>query len=531
MSDASHVVADDEVPVNNPNYERRWVVLWIVAITQLTIVLDATIVNIALPEAQADLDLSDGNRTWVVTAYALAFGALLLLGGRISDYWGRRRSFIVGMFGFAVASGFGGLAQESWQLLVARAGQGIFAALLAPAALAILTVTFTDPKERAKAFGVFGAIAGGGAAVGLLLGGILTEYVNWRWCLLVNVPVAVVAIAAAITVINESKAEGDTRYDLPGALLIAAGLGSLVYGFTRAEHGWATTSTIGFIAGGVVLIGAFGVVESRSDNPLLPLGVLFHRDRGPAFFGSAMAGAVLVGATLFLTFYFQIVLNYSPVIAGVASLPITGGIFITAGIASALMPRVGPKPLMSLGPLVSAMGLVLLTQIGVDSSYWTHVLPGLVLVGLGLGLLMIPQQNVALIGVADHDAGAASALVNATLQVGGALAAAVFTTVYTSWRTSYHDDNPAPTPPAGLPDNMLGTQEAPSSEMLAGLPTPVRDFVVAVMDNTMEAEVAGYSAVFAVAALFIVAVAPVVFFLVRAKKDDLPVGETVIHAG
>ncbi|MDN3460695.1 MFS transporter [Rhodococcus sp. APC 3903] len=484
-------------PDQNPNHARRWLVLVIIAATQLMIVLDATIVNIALPQAQADLGISDGSRTWVVTAYALAFGALLLLGGRISDYWGRRKSFLVGMTGFAVASAFGGVAQESWHLFAARAGQGVFAALLAPAALAILTVTFTEPKERAKAFGVFGAIAGGGAAVGLLLGGVLTEYLSWRWCLLVNVPVAVIAVVAAYAVIEESKAEGDTRYDIPGAVVIALGLGSLVYGFTRAETGWGSPSTVAFIGAGVLLIIAFGIIESRTANPLLPLRVLFHRDRGPAFFASMMVGTVLVGATLFLTFYFQIVLQYSPVIAGLASMPITGGIFVTAGVASSLMPRFGPKPLMSVGPLLSAVGLLMLLRIDIDTSYWTHVFPALVLVGLGLGLLIIPLQNVALIGVPDHDAGAASALVNATLQVGGALGAAIFTSVYTSTKQTHLLDNP----------------------------------LASSMEGLFHAEVASYHSVFGIAAVFVAVISPVVFFVVRAKKDDLPDGEVLVHAG
>ena len=522
---------DGHAPAANPNYERRWLVLCIVAITQLTIVLDGTIVNIALPQAQLDLGISDGARAWVITAYALAFGALLLLGGRIADYWGRKRSFIVGMAGFAVASAVGGLAQEGWQLFVARAGQGVFAALLAPAALAILTVTFTEPKERAKAFGVFGAIAGGGAAVGLLLGGVLTEYANWRWCLLVNIPVAVFAIAAAVPFVNESKADGNTRYDLPGAILVALGLASLVYGFTEAEDGWATASTISFIAIGLLLLAAFVVVEAKSDHPLLPLSVLLDRDRGAAYIGSAVIGAALLDGTLYLTFYFQIVLEMSPVVAGVASLPMTAGILVTAAIASALMPRIGPKPMMAVGPLVSAIGLALLTQIGVHTSYWTHVLPGVVLLGLGLGLLMVPMQNVALIGVPDHDAGAASALINATLQVGGALGAAVFTTVYTSSKSSYLADNPAPTPPAGVPAEALATQAIPSDEVLASMPEPIRDFVADTIDHAFSAEVSGYAWAFGTAAIMVALVSPVVVLLVRAKKDDVKVSDTPVHIG
>ena len=515
----------------NPNYERRWLVLCIVAITQLTIVLDATIVNIALPQAQEDLGISDSGRAWVITAYALAFGALLLLGGRIADYWGRKRSFLVGMAGFAIASAIGGLAQEGYQLFAARAGQGVFAALLAPAALAILTTTFTDEKERAKAFGVFGAIAGGGAAVGLLLGGVLTEYANWRWCLLVNVPVAIIAAAAAIPLVKESKAEGDTRYDVPGAILVALGLGSLVYGFTEAEDGWSNVSTLSFIALGIVLLAAFVVVESRSPNPLLPLGVLLDRDRGSAYLGSAIVGAALLGGTLYLTFYFQIVLGFSPVIAGVASLPMTGGIMMTAAAASALMPRVGPKPLMAAGPVVSAIGLLLLTQIGVDTSYWTHVLPGVVLLGLGLGLLMVPMQNVALLGVADHDAGAASALVNAALQVGGALGTAVFTTIYTSAKSSYLSSNTAPVPPAGVPPEALASQTVPSDSELAALPEPIRNFVTSTIDYMFSAEVSGYTHAFAAAAIMVVLISPIVLVLVRARKTDLPAGDTPVHMG
>ncbi|WP_255579886.1 MFS transporter [Cryobacterium sp. PAMC25264] len=251
---------------------RRWWLLAIVALAQLTVVLDGTIVNIALPHAQSDLGMSDGDRTWVVTLYALVFGALLLLGGRIADYWGRKRSFIVGMAGFAVASTLGGMAQSTWELLAARGLQGLFAALLAPASLALLTVNFPGGKDRIKAFSVYGAIAGGGAAVGLVLGGVLTEYASWRWCLLVNVPIAIVAIVAAIPIIRESKAHGNTRYDIPGAVLVALGLGSLVFGFAQAENGWSSWQVLVFIPLGVILLALFVLVESRSNHPCSPCG-------------------------------------------------------------------------------------------------------------------------------------------------------------------------------------------------------------------------------------------------------------------
>ncbi|MFD4292206.1 MFS transporter [Rhodococcus sp. NPDC058532] len=480
-------------PHENPNHDRRWLVLCIVALAQLTVVLDSTIVSIALPEAQHALGISDSDRHWVVTAYALAFGALLLLGGRIADFWGRKRSFMVGMIGFAVASAIGGIAQNGIQLFAARAGQGVFAALLAPAALAILTTTFIGEKERAKAFAVFGAISGGGAAIGLLLGGLLTQYVDWRWCLLVNVPIAIFALAVTAPIVRETKAHGDTRYDLPGTVLVAVGLGSLVYGFTQAEkHGWSSSQTIGFIALGLVALVVFVVVEKRSANPLLPMSVPWHRNRGPSFLASVMVGAALLGGTLYLTFYLQIVLGYSPFVSGVASLPLSVAITIAAAVAAQLSTGVGPKLPMTTGPVVAAAGLLLLSRIEVHSSYWTAVLPGLLVLGAGLGLLMVPMQNLALVGVRDHDAGAASALVNATMQIGGALGTALFTTIYVSAKTVFAADSPASTDPGALREVALG------------------------------AEVAGYSQVFVWAAVLLLVIAPIVAILVRATKSDLP---------
>lgn len=521
--------ATDPAVSENPNHQRRWLVLCIVAFAQLMVVLDGTIVSIALPAAQEELGISDLDRAWVVTSYALAFGALLLLGGRIADYWGRKRSFIVGMAGFAVASGIGGIAQSGIELFIARAGQGVFAALLAPAALSMLTTTFIGEKERAKAFAVYGAISGGGAAIGLLLGGVLTQYVDWRWCLLVNIPIALIAIAAAVPIVKETKAHGDTSYDLPGAVLIALGLGSLVYGFTRAEHGWGQADTLLFIALGLVFLAIFVVVESRSKNPLLPLSVPWHRDRGAALIGSMLVGAALLGGTLYLTFYLQIVLGFSPVMAGVGSLPMAFFIVLASTIAAQLSTKIGPKPLMVAGPLVAAVGLLMLTQIEVHSSYWTHVFPGLAIFGFGLGLLMVPMQNLALIGVPDHDAGAASALVNATLQIGGALGTALFTTIYASAKSAFTADNAAPIPPEGIPVDMSNAT-IPTGDQLALLPQPVQDFVASMTDYFFGAEVSGYSAAFGWAAILLAIIAPVVLVLVRAKKGDLP-AEGAVHMG
>ncbi|RZU76317.1 EmrB/QacA subfamily drug resistance transporter [Micromonospora kangleipakensis] len=426
---------DAVAPAAHP---RRWLVLAVIAISQLMVVLDATIVNIALPQAQLSLGISDADRQWVVTAYTLTFGGLLLLGGRIADYWGRKRTFLVGMVGFALASAIGGLATTGGLLFAARALQGAFGALLAPASLALLTVLFTEAKERAKAFAVYGAIAGGGSAVGLVLGGVLTEYANWRWCLLVNIPIAAIALLAAIPLVPESRAHGDTRYDIPGAVVVTAGLVSLVYGFTKAaEDGWDAAATIGFIAAGLVLLAAFVLIELRSSHPLLPLRILLDRNRGGAYIASTLIGAGLFGAFLFLTFYFQVVLGYTPVEAGLASLPVTAGVLVAAGVASQLLPRLGAKPLMVAGAVLAAAAMLSLTQIDVDTSFVSHLLPAQVILGMGLGFTFVPLSSLALVGVPEHDAGAASATLNATQQVGGSLGTALLNTMYTSAVTAY----------------------------------------------------------------------------------------------
>ncbi|MEU4401566.1 MFS transporter [Micromonospora orduensis] len=476
-------------------HPRRWIALAVIAISQLMVVLDATIVNIALPQAQADLGISDANRQWVVTAYTLAFGGLLLLGGRIADYWGRKRTFLVGMTGFALASALGGLATTGGMLFAARALQGAFGALLAPAALALLTVLFTEATERAKAFAVYGAIAGGGSAVGLLLGGVLTEYADWRWCLLVNIPVAAIAIAFALPLVPESRAHGNTRYDVPGAIVVTAGLVSLVYGFTKAaEDGWDATATLGFIAAGVLLLAAFVVIELRSNHPLLPLRIILDRNRGGAYLASTLIGAGLFGAFLFLTFYFQVVLQYKPLEAGLASLPVTAGVLIAAGGASQLMPRVGAKPLMVGGAVLAAVAMLALTRIDVDTSFLTLLLPAQVILGMGLGFTFVPLSSLALVGVPEHDAGAASATLNATQQIGGSLGTALLNTMYTSAVAAY---------------------------LVGRVPNPV---------NQIEALVHGYRVAFAWGAALIVLAGLVTLVLVKVRKEDIPTGNTV-HMG
>ncbi|MBX6357490.1 MAG: MFS transporter [Micromonosporaceae bacterium] len=424
--------------------------LAVIAVAQLMVVLDATIVNIALPQAQQHLGISDANRQWVVTAYTLTFGGLLLLGGRIADYWGRKRTFAVGMVGFAVASAVGGLAQNGETLFLARALQGAFGALLAPASLALLTVLFTDARERAKAFAVYGAIAAGGATIGLLLGGVLTEYLDWRWCLLVNVPIAAVGLVATIPLVPESKAHGNTRYDVPGAVSVTLGLVSLVYGFTKAaEDGWSAGATIAFIAAGVALLAAFVAIELRTSHPLLPLRIVLDRNRGGSYLTALLVGAGLFGFFLFLIYYFQVVLQYSPLKAGVALLPMSAAVLVAAGIASNLVTRIGAKPLMVAGGLVAAASMLYLTRIGVDTGFASHVLPSELGLGLGLGLVFVPMSNLALVGVPEHDAGAASATLNATQQVGASLGTALLNTIYTSAVTGYLTSH-APGPQAQL---------------------------------------------------------------------------------
>ena len=415
-----------------PSARSKWILLAVVALAQLMVVLDGTIVNIALPAAQRDLGMTDADRTWVVTVYALAFGSLLLLGGRIADYWGRKRSFLLGMVGFAAASALGGLAVSSEMLLIARGLQGVFAALLAPAALALLSVTFPSGPDRVKAFAVYGTIAGSGAAVGLLLGGVLTEYLSWHWCLLVNVPIAIVAIAAGIPLVKESRADGDRSYDVPGALLVTLGLASVVYGFSRAQDGWGRPDTIGFLALGVGIMVAFVWWESRARNPLLPLRVMADRTRGGAYLTSMLMGAALLGALLYLTLHFQIVLGMSPLTSGLASLPMALSIMLTAPQATRLLPKVGPRVLMTVGPLVAAAGLLWISGVTVGGAYVVQVLPGQILLGIGLACVFVPMQNVALSGIEPRDAGVAGAALTGMQQIGGSIGTAVFTALFSA---------------------------------------------------------------------------------------------------
>ncbi|MGW8972363.1 MFS transporter [Streptomyces platensis] len=427
----------ETVPSVDP---RRWKALIFIALAQLMVVLDATIVNIALPSAQQDLGITDANRQWVITAYALAFGGLLLFGGRVADLWGRKRTFLIGLVGFAVASALGGAAANQEMLLGARALQGVFGALLAPAALSLLAVTFTEAKERAKAFGIFGAIAGGGGAVGLILGGVLTEYMNWRWTFFVNIPFAVVAATGAYLVIREpAGSRNPSRLDIPGVILATLGLVSLVYGFTRAESdGWLAGPTLGLFAAAAVLLLAFVLVEARVKAPLLPLRVLTDRNRAGVYASLGLAVIGMFGLFLFLTYYLQIVKGYTPVTTGLAFLPmIVGMVTGSTQIGARLMTRVRPRLLMAPGFTVAALGMLVLTQIDLDTSYPTLILPGFLLMGLGMGTAFMPAMSLATHGVQPRDAGVASAMVNTSQQVGGAIGTALLNTIAASATTAY----------------------------------------------------------------------------------------------
>ncbi|GIG26199.1 MFS transporter [Cellulomonas denverensis] len=425
----------------------RWFVLATVALAQLMVVLDATIVNIAMPSAQAELGFSDNDRQWIVTAYALAFGSLLLLGGRLSDMLGRRRMFLIGLVGFAVASGLGGAAGSFELLVAARALQGVFGAVLAPAALSVLTTTFTVPAERGRAFGIFGAIAGMGGAIGLLLGGYLTENFDWRWNLYVNVVIAAVALIAGLVLLPRTAGTTDHRLDLPGVLLGSLGLFALVLGFSQAEpQGWDSVATWGPLAASVLLLAAFVWRQRTAAHAVLPLGVILDRDRGASYLSILVAGSGMFGVFLFLTYYLQSTLGFSPMRTGVAFLPMVVSIIVTAQIQSNLLiPRFGPKLLVPIGMTLAALAMLSFTQLQLDSSY-LHVLPGLILMGMGMASIMPASFQLATLGVEQRLAGAASALVSTSQQVGGAIGTALLNTLAATAASAYLADHAPATP-------------------------------------------------------------------------------------
>ncbi|GLY15992.1 MFS transporter [Kineosporia sp. NBRC 101677] len=425
----------------------QWLVLGLISIAQLMVVLDATIVNIALPAAQTDLSFDDAQRQWVVTAYSLAFGSLLLIGGRLNDMFGNKLGFLVGLVGFAAASAVGGWAPSIEVLIAARAAQGAFGALLAPAALAMLTITFAGSADRGKAFGIFGAVAGSGAAIGLLLGGALTEYLSWRWCLYVNVLFAVIALVGGLRLLPANEREGGRpAFDWAGSILAVAGIFFVVYGFARSEtEGWGDTLTVVSLVAGVLLVIGFAVAERLVAHPLLPMHILLDRVRGTSYLVMLTSAIGMFAVFLFVTFYVQQVLGYSPIQSGFAFLPMVFAIGVSAQFngTPAFQTKIGSKMQVGVGSLLAAAGMLLFTGFGLDSSYVTALLPGLVLTGLGLGCIFAVAMGSSTIGVEAHQAGVASATVNTSQQVGGSIGVALLSSVAASAATDYLTTNAA----------------------------------------------------------------------------------------
>ncbi len=424
---------------SDPHHAKRWWILGVLGLAQLMVVRDTTVVNIALPSAQTALGFSDDARQWVVTAYALAFGSLLLLGGRLADMLGRKRMFLIGLAGFAVASAVGGAAINFDMLVTARAVQGAFGAVLAPAGLSLLTTTFIDPKERSRAFGIYGAIAGGGAAIGLLLGGVLTEYLSWRWCMYVNLVFAGAAFAGAAAWLVHRTEQSTVRLDVPGILLVSSGLFSLVFGFSHAETaGWSDTLTIVCFVAATLLLTAFVFVQGRVSHPVLPLRVVTDRYRGGSLIAILLAGAGMFGVFLFLTYYLQQNLGFSAVKSGLAFLPMTVAIMVAAQIGTNLLgQRFGPKFIVAPGLAIAAVGLWLLTGLDAGSTYTTGVLPAAVVFGFGVGMVFSSAMSMATAGVHTEDAGAASAMVSTAQQVGGSIGTALLSTIAASAVSDY----------------------------------------------------------------------------------------------
>ncbi len=431
--------ADASAPSTPRATDHRWLILVIVSIAQLMVVLDATIVNIALPSAQHDLGFANSQRQWIITAYALAFGSLLLLGGRIGDLFGRKHTFIGGLIAFALASAVGGAAGSFGVLVTARAVQGVAGAMLAPAALSTLVTTFRDPRDRGRAFGVFGSVAVGGGAVGLILGGVLTQYLSWRWAMYINVVFAVAAGAGAVIYMVNERPSARPRIDWSGVVLASGGLFGLVFGFSHAESaGWSNSVTVVSLVLGVVLIGAFVFAEQRVAAPLLPLRVVSDRARGVAYTAVGIAGVAMFGVFLFLTYYLQLVKGFSPVSCGLAFLPMIGCVMISSNTSSMVtLPRFGPRVVITFGMVLGCLALGYLSRLNVHSSYAAGVLPALIVMGFAMGMVMAPSMNTATAGVRPQDAGVAAALVSTMQQVGGSIGTAVLSTIGATVTTNY----------------------------------------------------------------------------------------------
>ena len=517
MSDPT--VADPTA--GEPAYEhntdpRRWLALGVIGLSQLMVILDATITNIALPTATADLGIGPEGYSWVITAYALPFGALLLLGGRIADYVGRKKILIIALCGFALASIIGGAAHAAWMMYAGRALQGVFGAMLAPAALSLVTVTFTEAKDRAKAFAVMGAISGSGAAIGLLLGGALTQYLGsgaiagWRWCFFVNIPIAVVAAILGVRILRESKSGTTGHYDLPGAVTATLGLAALVWGFTRPIQrnddgtlvGWGSMETIAWIGGALVLLAIFIIIESRSSNPLLPLRILSNRNRAGAYLVGLLMGGGMFALFLFMTLYLQDFKQYSPMKTGLAFLPFSAGIVVGAGIGSQLVLKIGPRWVIAVGALLGVGGMIWFSRMDLESAYLTDILPPQLVQAVGMGFMFMSVFNLALVHIDHDDAGVASAVVNTVQQIGGSLGTALLTTVWLTTAANYAIERSA-------------SVTSPEAAQVLQAEATVHGFEV------------GYLwAAGAFLLAFLIAV-----FVIRAGKEDLADTTEAVHVG
>lgn len=418
---------------------RRWLILAVICVAYLMISLDATVMNLALPSAQHTLNFTNADRQWIVTAYSLSFGSLLLFCGRLADLFGRKVTFLTGLVGFAAASAVGGASVSFAMLVTARACQGVFAALLAPSALSLLVTTFRDPGERGKAFGAFGAVAASGTALGLLIGGALTSYLSWRWCLYVNLVFAGIAITGAVLLLGRQHKTPGARLDVPGVVTVSGGMFCLVYGFSNAAtHSWGRPSTWSFLIAGVVLLILFALRQTRAEYPLLPPRIVLDRNRGGAYLTVLIVGPGLYGVLLFLIYYMQVTLGYSAVISGVALLPMLALSASMANIGNiVLMPRLGPKPLVVAGLLADAAGMAWLTRIGVHSGYASALLGPVMVIGAGMGLVFALVPNTGTFGVTPRDTGVASACISTGQQLGGAIGIALLNTVAATATTAY----------------------------------------------------------------------------------------------
>lgn len=481
------------------------IALLVIASCQLMVVLDITIVNIALPHIQSSLDFSTTSLSWVVNAYTLTFGGLLLLGGRMGDILGRRRVFIFGVLLFALASLLGGLSQNSGQLLASRALQGVGGAIASPTALALITTTFTEGPKRNRAFGVFAAVSAGGAAIGLLAGGILVEWLDWRWVFFVNVPIALLIALATPRHIKESERHPG-HFDLAGAFTSTLGMVALVYGFIRAaQEGWRDPWTIASFCAAVVLLTSFILIERRSKQPITPLHMFADRNRSGTYGIMLSIAAAIFGMFFFLTLFVQNVLDFSPLQAGLAFLPVSAVVAVGAGFASQLLPKLGPKPFMVTGSILCAVGLSWLTLTDINSTYLGSILGPIVVFGFGMGLNFVSLTLMAVSGVPTHETGAASGMLNATQQVGGSLGLSILVTVYGTASRNEADDQVPSFLAQATPVEKLQFQRT------GQLPPPFSDEVLT----------SGVSAAFVAAAIFTVVAAVVAVLAIQVRPSDL----------